>query len=241
METAGAREEVENILSSRTEEISGPLRLSPHDSSSTMIAQMTKYGGGEKKSINTSAQYYVEEPDSPRELSTAQNLGLTEVLRPALPLGLKHGLGSLGVGEEGLAKAFSSALILKRKTSESPEREDKGKKQKITLYEEDGDCGQRMAIEGDELNGHLQKTLSHNRARPSRGRGRRGGKSLSGLAKRKSKSPNFTEDDLVDVEVNCGDNLVVGYVQDESDDRRAVDGLFGENSDDCLAHLEVSK
>lgn len=219
VETAGAREEVENILFPRAKEISQPLGLPQHDLSSNALTQVTKPDGAGKKSINTSAQYYVEEPDSPRGSPNAQNLGPTEVLRPTLLLGPERGLGSLGAGEEGLAKAFSSALNLKRKNSESPVREDEGKKQKNTLFEEGGDFSRWMVIGGEELNGHFQKTLLHNRAKPSRGRGRRGSKSLWGLAKGRNKLPVFSEGDLVEVEVNCGDNLGVGSAQDKPDDR----------------------
>ncbi|KAE9461554.1 hypothetical protein C3L33_06540, partial [Rhododendron williamsianum] len=205
--TAGAREEVENILSPRTEKISRPLGLPRQDLSSKVLAQETEHDGVGKKPINNSAQYYVEEPDSPRGFTTAQNLGLAEVMRPALLLGPERGLGSLGAGEEGLARAFSSALNLKRKISESPDREDKGKKQKNTLHEEDGDLSQLMVIGGKELNGYFQRALPQTRAKPSRGRGRRGDKSLGGSAKGRNKPPVFSEGDLVDIEVNCEDDL----------------------------------
>lgn len=219
VETAGAREEVENILSPRTEKISRPLGLPRQDLSSNVLAQETEHDGVREKPINNSAQYYVEEPDSPRGFTTAQNLGLAEVMRPALLLGPERGLGSLGAGEEGLARAFSSALNLKRKISESPDREDKGKKQKNTLHEKDGDLSQLMVIGGEELNGYFQRALPQTRAKPSRGRGRRGGKSLGGSANGRNKPPVFSEGDLVDIEVNCEDDLEVGLAPDESDDR----------------------
>ncbi|KAF7153435.1 hypothetical protein RHSIM_Rhsim01G0139400 [Rhododendron simsii] len=219
LETAGAREEVENILSSRTEEIRQPLGLTSKNLFCNELAQVTNHDGGGKKPTNSQAQYYVEEPDSPRGCFTAQNLGPTEVIRPALLLGPERGLGSLGANEEGLAKAFSSTLNLKRRISDSPEREDKGKKQKISLYKEDGDLSQRMVIGGEELNGYFHRVQSQNRAKSSRGRGRRGGKALAGLVKGRNKGPTLSEGDLFEVEVNCGDALEVDSAQDVPDDR----------------------
>ncbi|KAI8547302.1 hypothetical protein RHMOL_Rhmol07G0184400 [Rhododendron molle] len=124
-----------------------------------------------------------------------------------------RGLGSLGAGEDGLAKAFNTALNLKRKISDSPERGDKGKKQKNYLFEEVEKLGQEKVLEGGGLDGQIQRAVSHNRAKTSRGRDRRGGKSLGGLDNGGNIFLVFSEGDLVDVEVNCGESLGGGSTQ----------------------------
>lgn len=128
-------------------------------------------------------------------------------------------MGSLGAGEDGLAKAFNTDLNLKRKTSDSPERGDKGKKLKNTLFEEVGKLGQEKVLGGVEHDGQLQRALAHSRAKTSRGRGRRGGKSLGGLDKGWNKLSVFSESDLVEVEVNGGESLGSGSAQGDSDER----------------------
>lgn len=79
VETTRAREEVENIPSTRIEEIRQPLELPRHN----LLAQVIDQEEAGKKPIDAQAQYFVEEPDSPREVTIVQNLDLKEARRPS--------------------------------------------------------------------------------------------------------------------------------------------------------------
>ncbi|KAF7144795.1 hypothetical protein RHSIM_Rhsim04G0047100 [Rhododendron simsii] len=124
---------------------------------------------------NKRAQYYVEEPDSPREPQMDDNLGLVEGVRPKsldIDISMLSGPGkSVGLksgGEEGLVLAFNKNV----------EKED-----------------------GGSSEAPLRSNVGLSKARGRRERGRRGGRSRGGLSRGSKIEVQLHDSDLVDINV----------------------------------------
>ncbi|KAF7146204.1 hypothetical protein RHSIM_Rhsim04G0115200 [Rhododendron simsii] len=153
--------------------------------------------------------YYVEEPDSPRPNSGVEKAKSPEELlfKPNSPLRESYcvELGRVGkyprTGEEGLVRAFSKALNLKRKDVGEPERE-QGKRLKGSEY---GEASQQELILVHLATGDKGPSRSPPRVGFGRGRGRRGGRAGRNINKGGDKIPILCDVDLVDVEVRVGE------------------------------------
>ncbi|KAE9458498.1 hypothetical protein C3L33_09599, partial [Rhododendron williamsianum] len=121
-----------NIPDTRKNSMCDPQKVLTHN---PFLSSGSNVLGGEKV-ISSGAHYYVEEPDSPTGSHTILQMGcgsedgLNKGRGAPLFSGPEREGGSHKMGEEGLVSAFSKVLNLKRKTTCSPERDSKEKRQK---------------------------------------------------------------------------------------------------------------
>lgn len=162
-------------------------------------------------------QYYVEEPDSPREGKSISSLIGSPLLR-----GLRSETGFTSkFGEEGLSSVFSKALNLKRKLSDCSEEEDEAKKPRRIAEGEDG-----SSEKGKMASGSIRKGgTSSSRGRMGRGRGRSGNRSSGKLGKDWEVIPMISDVDLVDIRVKNAEGLSWEEAGGSSDEKALVAGL----------------
>lgn len=203
-----------NIPDTRKNSMCDPQKVLTHN---PFLSSGSNVLGGEKV-ISSGAHYYVEEPDSPRGSHTILQMGcgsedgLNKGRGAPLFSGPEREGGSHKMGEEGLVSAFSKVLNLKRKTTCSPERDSKEKRQKRLLLKN----SDQIQEEDDEAReGFLQNKQSLARARASRGRGGRGERARGAMVRGGNLFLQYSDRDLVDVNIREGE----GTVQAGSSDR----------------------
>lgn len=226
-------EEGENIPDPRRVFLMGAQR-NLFQNSDTSIGPLNLCGDN---SIDKRAQYYVEEPDSPRNSQMDDNLGPVEGKRPrslVLDVSLQTGpeklVGLKSGGEEGLALAFNKVLNLKRKSNCSPQRELEGKKQKRLLILDRESSNRSVEEEDGGPEAPLIRKVGLSRARGGRGRGRRGGRSRGGLSRDSKIEVQLHDSDLVDINVGVDLDLHHPLVLSEGDTDAVLEEGIGEKA-----------
>lgn len=156
------------------------------------------------------AHYFVEEPDSPRNIVVIKDSGpfedtLSRPLRFGHLAGVFPTLGLSGSGkfvDEGLTNAFSKSLSLKRKNDYllDSDEEDGGKRVKRITS---GEIGVSELDKGESVLGRKRFSPTLSRARGRRGRGSRGRSAGRGLGRKGDLPTESCNDELF--EVSMGD------------------------------------